>query len=191
MHPIAINASYFPVAASFFAARGNSNEPGTRTTSTSLLCAPDRSRASTAAASNRSVIKLLKRLAISAKRKPSALNAPSTLPGWSFSLIEAVMRPFASLSLSLLSLELRRPLFKKRFGSFAHVLRRAGHAEKRGFEEEAFFQRHLASAFDCFHGELHADGTISDDFFRHRFGRREQFCRLVNVIDQADAQRLF
>src|SRR5256884_3445602 len=48
-------SSYFPVAASFFAASGNSNAPGTCTTSTSLLPAPALSSASTAAARSRSV----------------------------------------------------------------------------------------------------------------------------------------
>ena len=64
----------------FFAVNGNSNEPGTCTTSTSLLDAPARSSASTAAVSNRSVIKLLKRLATIPNRKPAALNPPSIFP---------------------------------------------------------------------------------------------------------------
>src|SRR5712664_1390184 len=151
---MAINASYFPVPASFFAASGNSNAPGTCTTSTSLLPAPARSSASTAAARSRSVMKLLNLLTTTPKRKPAALNAPSIFPGCNFSAI-ANPRRFLFLSFnsftsftSLLPLELRWPLLQKRLRTLPHVFRRASHSEKRRLQEQPLFLRHFHAAFN-------------------------------------------
>src|SRR5437762_2032786 len=192
---MAINASYFPVAASFFAASGNSNAPGTCTTSTSLLSAPARSSASTAAARSRSVIKLLNRLTTTPKRKPAALSSPPNFPGCNFSAIAlrvAPVSPSPLLPLFPLSpFELRRPLFQKRLRAFAHVFCRASHAKKRGLEEETFFLRHFHAALDRFHGEFHGEGPVGDNLFRHCFRGRNQLRRLVNMIDQSDALCLF
>src|SRR6266567_1370657 len=110
MQPMAISASYLSVAASFFAANGNSNEPGTCTTSTSLLLAPARSSASTAAERSRSVIKLLNRLTTIPKRNPAALSPPSILPGWSFSSIVDLRRSFFRSLTSFTSFTSYRPL---------------------------------------------------------------------------------
>src|SRR2546430_12974390 len=145
--PIAIRASYFPVAASFFAVSGNSNAPGTCTTSTSLLAAPARSSASTAAARSRSVIKPLNRLTTIPNRKPAALRSPLIFPGCNFSPIARANRSSCSYSLTsstslflLLPLELRRPLLQKRLRAFTHVFRRASHSEKRRLQEQSLFR---------------------------------------------------
>src|SRR6266849_4634097 len=188
---MAISASYLPVAASFFAARGNSNAPGTCTTSTFLLAAPARSRASTAPARSRSVIKLLKRLTTMPKRKPAALSAPSIFPGCIFSAIVNRADPYFCPLLPLLPLELRRPLLQKCLRAFAHVFRRASHSEKRRLQEQPFLLRHFHAAFDRFHGEFHGQRPVGDNLLRHRFRGRNQLCRLVDMIDQADAQRFF
>src|SRR6266436_6810142 len=132
---MAISASYFPVAASFFAARGNSNAPGTCMTSTSLLPAPARSKASTAAARRRSVIKLLKRLTTTPKRKAAALSAPSIFPGCNFSAIVIRLLHLPHL-LPLFTLKLRRPLLQKRRRAFTLVLRRTHQAKQRRFQEK-------------------------------------------------------
>src|SRR5713226_6663252 len=189
---MAISASYLPVAASFFAARGNSNAPGTCTTSTFLLAAPARSRASTAPARSRSVIKLLKRLTTMPKRKPAALSAPSIFPGCIFSAIvnraDPYFCPLLPLPhlLPLLPLELRRPLLQKCLRAFAHVFRRASHSEKRRLQEQPFLLRHFHAAFDRFHGEFHGQRPVGDNLLRHRFRGRNQLCRLVDMIDQAE-----
>src|SRR6266403_1606530 len=194
---MAINASYFPVAASFFAASGNSNAPGTFTTSTSLRAAPARSSASTAAARSRSVIKLLKRLTTMPKRKPAALSSPLIFPGCNFS---AIANPRRSLFLSLFPLphllpllpfELRWPLLQKRLRTFPHVFGRASHSEKRRFQEQPLFLRHFHAAFNRFHGEFHGEGPVGDNLFRHRFRGRNQLRRLVDMIHNSDTLRLF
>src|SRR6266581_699826 len=169
---MAISASYFPVAASFFAASGNSNAPGTCTTSTSLLPAPARSSASTAAARSRSVIKLLKRLTTTPKRKPAALKPPSIFPGCNFSAIANPHRSRTQSFTSLLHLlplfpfELRRPLLQKRRRAFTLVFRRAYQAEQRRFQEKSFFLWHLDSTLDRFHGVFHRKRRVGNDFLR-------------------------
>src|SRR5712692_8564828 len=75
-------ASNFPEAAIFFAASGISNEPGTRTTSVCFAAAPACFSASSADASNRSVMKLLKRLTTMPKRRPAAFRSPRIASGW-------------------------------------------------------------------------------------------------------------
>src|SRR5207302_2546001 len=196
---MAISASYLPVAASFFAANGNSNAPGTCTTSTSLLAAPARSSASTAAVRSRSVMKLLNRLTTMPKRKPAALSSPLIFPGCSFSPIAAsaallffsfLFFPFLPLLL-LLPFELCRPLLQECLRAFAHVFRRASHSEKRGLQKQSLFLRHLHATFDCFHGEFHGDGPVGNNFFRHRFCRGNQLRRLMNMINQSDTLRFF
>src|SRR5437588_1052947 len=193
--PIAIRASYFPVAASFFAASGNSNAPGTCTTSTSLLAAPARSSASTAAVRSRSVMKLLNRLTTMPKRKPAALSSPLIFPGCSFSPIAAsaallffsfLFFPFLPLLL-LLPFELCRPLLQKCLGAFAHVFRRASHSEKRRLQKQSFLLRHLHAAFDRLHGEFHGEWPVGNNLFRHRFCRGNQLRRLLDITDQPDA----
>jgi len=72
IQPMAITASAWPPSASFFAASGISKEPGTRTTATLFSGAPEASSAPSAPDSNRSVMKLLKRLTTNAKRSPAA-----------------------------------------------------------------------------------------------------------------------
>src|SRR5437667_2707297 len=185
---MAISASYFPVAASFFAASGNSNAPGTYTTSTFLLVAPARSSASTAAARSRSVIKLLNRLTIIPKRTPTALNAPLIFPGCNFSAIASLC---CSFSHPLLPFELRRPLLQKRFGSLTHIFSRASYAKQRRLQEQSFFQRHFHAALDRFHGKFHRKRPVRDNFLCQRFCRRNQLRRLMDVIDQPDALCFF
>src|SRR5712672_2549186 len=176
---MAISASYRPVAASFFAASGSSKAPGTWTTSTFSLLAPARLRASTAAASRRSVMKLLKRLTTMPKRRPTAVSSPLMEAGCSFSAIRG----------SLFAFEVRFPFLEESFGAFAHIFRGARKAKQCGFQEQAFFLRHLDAALDSFHGVFHRKRSIGDDFFGHRFGGGQQFRRLVSVIDQADMLR--
>src|SRR5438093_10923106 len=185
---MAISASYFPVAASFFAASGNSNAPGTCTTSTSLLVAPARSSTSTAAARSRSVIKLLNRLTIIPKRRPTALNAPLIFPGCNFSAIAGLCCSFPH---PLLPFELRHPLLQKRFGSLAHIFGRASYAKQRRLQEQSFFLRHFHSTLDRFHGEFHRKRPVRDDFLRDRFCGGNQLRRLMDVIDQPDALCFF
>src|SRR5207245_7749364 len=185
---MAISASYFPVAASFFAASCTSTAPGTCTTSTSLLVAPARSSASTAAARSRSVIKLLNRLTIIPKRAPTALNAPLIFPGCNFSAIAGLCCSFPH---PLLPFELRRPLLQKRFGSLTHIFRRASYAKQRRLEEQSFFLRHFHAALDRFHGEFHRKRPVRNNFLRHRFFRRNQLRRLMDVIVQPDPLRFF
>src|SRR6266852_2004087 len=195
-HPMAISASYFPVAASFFAANGNSNAPGTCTTSTSLLPAPARSSASTAAARSRSVMKLLKRLTTTPKRKPAALKPPSIFPGCSFS---AIANPHSALfrSIHLLHLlrlfpfKLWRPLLQKRRRAFTLVLRRTHQTEQCGLQEKPLFLWHLDSPFDRFHGVFHRKWRAGDNFLRHCLRRGQEFSWFVNTIHQADTLRLF
>src|ERR1700756_2905688 len=167
--------------ASFFAASGNSKAPGTRTTSTFSLAAPERSRASSAAASRRSVIKLLKRLTTIPKRKPEAVSSPWIDRGWSFSAIMAWLSAF----------ELRFPLLQESFCAFAHVFGCAGKSEEGRLQEQAFFLRRLDAALDRFHRVLHRNRRIGNDFLRHGFRRRQKLPWLVDVIDQADALCLF
>src|SRR5579862_1890561 len=77
-----ITESKRPVAASFLAAIGISNEPGTRTTWICSSVEPLCVRASSAPASSRSVIKLLNWLTTMPKRSPVALNSPRTRSGF-------------------------------------------------------------------------------------------------------------
>src|SRR5689334_13896366 len=161
---MAISASYFPVAASFFAANGNSNAPGTCTTSTSWLAAPARSSASTAAASSRSVMKLLNRLTTIPKRKPAALKPPSIFPGCIFSAIANLCCPLLSLIpsprlLPSFPFELWCPFLQKRLRPFPHVFCCASHAKQRRFEEQSFFLWHFYAALDRFHGKFHRQRT--------------------------------
>src|SRR5437879_535792 len=185
---MAISASYFPVATSFFAASGNSNAPGTCTTSTSLLVAPARSSASTAAARSRSVIKLLNRLTIIPKRTPTALNAPLIFPGCNFSAIAGLCCSFPH---PLLPFELRRPLLQKRFGSLTHIFRRASFAAQRRLQPQSGLLLRCHAALDRFHCQFHRKRTVRNNFLRHRFCRRTQLRRLMDVIDQPDALRFF
>src|SRR5712691_10176525 len=200
---MAINASYFPVAASFFAASGNSNAPGTCTTSTSLLPAPARSNASTAAARSRSVIKLLKRLTTTPKRKPAALKPPSIFPGCNLSAIvtrtvscsDPLPHLLHLLHLSHLlhsfTFKLRRPLFQKRRRAFTLVLRRTDQAEQGRLQKKPFLLWHLDSPFDRFHGVFHCERCVGNDFFRHRLRCGQELCWFVNMIHQADTLGLF
>src|SRR5438046_1232504 len=185
---MAISASYFPVAASFFAASGNSNAPGTCTTSTSLLVAPARSSASTAAARSRPVIKLLNRLTIIPKRTPTALNAPLIFPVCNFPAIAGLCCSFPH---PLLPFELRRPLLQKRFGSLTHIFRRASYAKQRRLQEQSFFLRHFHAALDRFHGEFQRKRPVRDTFFLHRFSPRNNHLRLLLLFDHPDALRFF
>src|SRR4029077_14805613 len=201
---MAINASYFPVAVSFFAASGNSNAPGTCTTSTSLPAAPARSSASTAAARSRSVIKLLNRLTTSAKRRPSPFSPPSNLCGSSFPAISPVPLPLIEKCVSQsssrspllllphsLSFKLRRPLLQKCLCPFAHVFRRARQFKQRCFEKQSFFLRHLHATLDRFHDVLGGERRVRDDLFRQSFGCGQKFRRFINVVHESDAPRLF
>src|SRR5260370_21624450 len=191
---MAISASYFPVAASFFAASGNSNAPGTCTTSTSLPPAPARSSASTVAARSRSVMKLLKRLTTTPKRKPAALKPPSIFPGCTFSAIVIRAVPCSDPLPHLLPLfpfKLRRPLLQKRRRAFTLVLRRTHQTEQRGFQEKPLFLWHLDSSFDRFHGVFHRERRVGDNFLRHCLRRGQEFSWFVNTIHQADTLRLF
>src|SRR5712664_1195238 len=189
-----MSASYFPVAASFFAASGNSNAPGTCTTSTSLLPAPARSNTSTAAARSRSVIKLLNRLTTTPKRKPAALKPPSIFPGCILSAIanprRAPFRSFTSFAslLPLFPLELWRPLLQKCFRTFTHIFRRARHAKKCRLQEQSFFLGHFHAPLNRLHREFHGNGPVGDNLLRHPFGGGNEFRWFVNVIDQPDAQ---
>src|SRR5258708_6011681 len=191
---MAMSASYFPVAASFFAASGNSNAPGTCTTSTSLLPAPARSSASMVAARSRSVMKLLKRLTTTPKRKPAALKPPSILPGCNFSAI--VIRtvpcsdPLPHL-LHLFTFKLRRPLLQKRRRAFTLVLRRTDQAEQGRLQKKPFLLWHLDSPFDRFHGVFHCERRVGNDFFRHGLCCGQELCWFVNMIHQADTLGLF
>src|SRR5258706_1671385 len=187
---MAISASYFPVAASFFAANGNSNAPGTCMTSTSLLPAPARSKASTAAARRRSVIKLLKRLTTTPKRKAAALSAPSIFPGCNFSAIVIRLLHLPHL-LPLFTLKLRRPLLQKRRRAFTLVLRRTHQSKQRGFQEKPLFLGHLDSSFDRFHGVFHREWRVGDNFLRHCLRRGQEFSWFVNTSHQAGTLRLF
>src|SRR5712671_5321007 len=178
---MAMRVSYRPVAASFFAARGSSKAPGTLTMSTFSLLAPARLRASTAAASRRSVMKLLKRLTTMPKRRPTAVSSPLMEAGCSFSAIRS----------SLFAFEVRFPFLEESFGAFAHIFRGAGKPKQCRFQEQAFFLRHLDAALDGFHGVLHRKRSIGDDFFGHGLGGGQQLRRFINVIDQADALGFF
>src|SRR5260370_28732150 len=197
MQPMAISASYFSVAASFFAASGNSNEPGTCTTSTSLLLAPARSSASTAAERSRSVIKLLNRLTTMPKRNPAALSPPSLLPGLSFSSILDLLRSFFPFPYFLYLIyflppfELRWSLLQKPSRAFAHVFRRARQSKKRRLEKKSFFLRHFYAALDRFHDVLHGQRPVGHDFLGHLFCRGNQFRWFVDVIHQAYSLCLF
>src|SRR5712671_1503209 len=178
---MAMRVSYRPVAASFFAARGSSKAPGTWTRSTFSPLAPARLRASTAAASRRSVMKLLKRLTTMPKRRPTAVSSPLIEVGCSFSAIRS----------SLFAFEVRFPFFKECFGAFAHIFRGAGKPKQSRFQEQAFFLRHLDAALNSVHGVFHRERSIGDDFLGHGFGGGQQFRRFVNMIYQADALRFF
>src|SRR5258708_7758144 len=183
-----MSASYFPLAASFLAASGNSKAPGTRTTFTSLLAAPARPSASAAAASSRSVMKLLNRLTTIANRRPSAFSPPSNFCGSSFPAISDFPRtvrvalrvslaaecsfplfPLPHL-LPLLPLELRLPLLQKRLRSFMHVVRSATQPDPPRFDELAFFLGHLRSALDRFDDVFHRERRVGDNFLRQVFG---------------------
>src|SRR5437879_8058482 len=168
---MAINASYFPVAASFFAANGNSNAPGTCSTSTSLLTAPARSKASTAAARSRSVMKLLKRLTTTPKRKPAALSAPSIFPGCNFSVIANPHSAwFRSIHLlHLFPFELGRPLLQECPRPLAHVFRRTSHTKKCRLQKQSFFLCHFYAPFNCLHREFHVQRPVGDNLLRHCF----------------------
>src|SRR5882762_5425397 len=152
---MATSASYRPVAASFFAASGSSKAPGTWMTSTFSLFEPARLRASTAAASKRSVMKLLKRLTTIPKRRPDAVSSPLIEAGWSFSAIAN----------SLFAFEVRFPLFEESFGAFAHIFRGARKAKQSRFQKQAFFLRHFDTTLDGFHCVFHRKRSIGDDFF--------------------------
>src|SRR6266852_3041552 len=178
---MAMRASYRPVAASFFATRGSSKAPGTWTTSTFSLLAPARPRASTAAASRRSVMKLLKRLTTMPKRRPDAVSSPLIKVGWSFSAITS----------SLFAFEIGFPFFEESFSAFAHVFGSARKAKQCRFQEQSFFLRHLHATLDGFHGVFHRKRGIGDDFFGHGVGGGQKLRRLVNVTDEADALRFF
>src|SRR6267378_2000223 len=178
---MAMSASYRPVAANFFAARGSSKAPGTWTTSTFSLLAPARLRASTAAASMRSVMKLLKRLTTMPKRRPTAVSSPLIEAGCSFSAIRS----------SLFAFEVRFPFLEESFGAFAHIFRRAGKPKQSCFQKQAFFLRHLDAALDSFDGVLHRKRSIGDDFLGHGFGGGKKLRRFVNAIDQANALGFF
>src|SRR5437870_3532839 len=93
MQPMAMSASYLPELPIFLAAMGISNEPGTRTTSICFPSAPPRSRASSAPASSRSVMKLLNRLTTMPKRNPAPLNSPRISLCSIFALISAPRGP--------------------------------------------------------------------------------------------------
>src|SRR6267154_824737 len=178
---MAMRASYRPVAASFFAASGSSKAPGTWTTSTFSCFEPARLRASTAAASKRSVMKLLKRLTTMPKRRPTAVSSPLIKVGCSFSAIRS----------SLFAFEVRFPFFEESFGAFAQIFRSARESKQCRFQEQAFFLRHLDTALNRFHGVLHRKRSIGDDFLGHGFGGGQKLRGLVNVIYQADALGFF
>src|SRR5712672_4231043 len=173
---MAISASYRPVAASFFAASGSSKAPGTWMTSTFSLFEPARLKASTAAVSKRSVMKLLKRLTTMPKRRPAAVSSPLMEAGCSFSAIRS----------SLFALEVRFPFFEESFGAFAHIFRSAREAKQSRFQKQAFFLRHLDAALDGFHGVLHRKRSIGDDFLGHCFSGGQKLRRFVNVIHEAN-----
>src|SRR5712671_1847779 len=157
---MAMSASYRPVAASFFAARGSSKAPGTWTTSTFSLLAPARLRASTAAASRRSVMKLLKRLTTMPKRRPTAVSSPLMEAGCSFSAIRS----------SLFAFEIRFPFFEESLGAFAHIFCSARKTKQCRFQEQPFFLRHLDAALNRFHRVFHRERSVGDNFFGHGFG---------------------
>ena len=71
-------ASYFLVSASWRAANGISNAPGTRARTMSFLFAPERRRPSIALSNNLSVMKELKRETTRAKHLPAAFREPSS-----------------------------------------------------------------------------------------------------------------
>src|SRR5260221_5095730 len=147
---MAMRASYRRVAASFFAASGSSKAPGTWMTSTFSFFEPARLRASTAAASRRSVMKLLKRLTTMPKRRPTAVSSPLIEAGCSFSAIRS----------SLFAFEVRFPFFEESFGAFAHIFRGAREAKQCRFQEQPFFLRHLDAALDSFHCVFHRKRSI-------------------------------
>src|SRR5882762_6950556 len=178
---MAMRASYRPVAANFFAASGSSKAPGTWMTSTFSLFEPARLRASTAAASKRSVMKLLKRLTTIPKRRPDAVSSPLIEAGWSFSAIAN----------SLFAFEVRFPLFEESFGAFSHIFGGAGKPKQCCFQKQTLFLRHLDTALDSFDGVFHSKRSIGDDFFGHGLGGGQKLRRFVNVIYQADALSLF
>src|SRR5882762_10164992 len=183
---MAITASAWPPSANFFAASGISKEPGTRTTAMLSSGAPEASSAPSAPDSNRSVMKLLKRLTTSAKRSPAAFALGRSCLGVNDSFIAE----FRCHGLALLSMKLRRALFEERARAFPHVFRGGGNSEERRFEKLAFLQRHFDSALDRFHRELHGERRIGNDLFCQRLRRGQKLRRLINVIDETDAKRL-
>src|SRR3984957_8997101 len=176
-----------PVAASFFAASAISSEPGTRTISICFSSAPACSSASSAPASSRSVMKLLKRLTTMPMRSPAALNWPRVTCG--FSVIVVYLVCSSSVSSASASLEFCRPLFEEGAGAFAHVFGGAADAEERCFEKQAFFERHVHAVLDCFHCVFHGEGRVGDDFPCDGFGGGQKFGWLHDAIHQADSQR--
>src|ERR1700751_2127186 len=181
-----------PVAASFFAASAISSEPGTRTISIWFSSAPVCSSASSAPASSRSVMKLLKRLRTIPKQRPAALNCPRVTCG--FSVIVLYLVCASSILLRLASpasapLKFCRPLFEKRTGAFAHVIGGAADTEERCFEKQPFFERHIHAVLDCFHRVFHGERRIGDDFLCVGFGGRQKFRWLHDAIHEADSQR--
>src|SRR5580658_7692332 len=179
--------------ASFFAVSGSSKEPGTRTTSTSLLAAPARSSASTAAARSRSVIKLLKRLTTIPKRNPAAVSPPSIFPGYNFSAIGGLGRSLFQIHLFLLCPlfpdKFRRPLLQKRLCPFTHVFGRTSQTKKGGFQEQSFLLRHFDAPLDRFHRVAHRNRRVGNDLLRQCLGRRQKLRRLVYMIHKPDTQR--
>src|SRR4029077_8786872 len=83
------------------------------------------------------------------------------------------------------------PFLEESICAFTHVFGRTRKTKQSSFQEQAFFLRHLDAAFDGFHGVLQGERGVGDHLFRHGFRRRKKLGRLVDMIDQAYALRLF
>ena len=148
--------------------------------------APARSNASSAAASNRSVMKLLNRLTTIPKRNPAAAQLAADLPGFNFSAISLSARRSIYFPLKL-----RRPLLHKRPVPSRISSVAQDNPNSVASRNKSLFLRHLHSTLDRFHRVLHRQRRVRDNFLRHRFRRRQKFRRLINPIHQPDPLRLF
>src|SRR5712692_9017440 len=168
--PSAMMASNRLARASSRATTGISHDPGTFTISIFPSGHPERASASSAPASRRSVMKLLNRPTIMAKRSPFAERSPSMIV---LDILFSCERGFT--------------FFEKGACALAPVFRRGGEAECRGFEAQALVDTAIQPDIYGFHGERNGFRPVSQRLVQPGAAKRQQFSPRRNIIHQANA----